>query len=107
VLHLLLKPADLWINSQAFLESFVMPCVHVMLHPQVANYCVTKLAELNVPLSTHAVGLSPDSQQPPANGHQYLELTCNGLVGGGGRGKGGGEGGGGGRGANRIANVLT
>jgi hypothetical protein len=62
---------------------------------QVANYCVTKLAELNVPLSTHAVGLSPDSQQPPANGHQYLELTCNGLVGVGGVGVGGGGYGGG------------
>lgn len=48
--------------------------------PQVANYCVTKLAELNVPLSTHAVGLTPDTQLPPANGHQFLELTCNGLV---------------------------
>ncbi|KAF6254461.1 hypothetical protein COO60DRAFT_1627872 [Scenedesmus sp. NREL 46B-D3] len=47
--------------------------------PQVANYCVTKLAELNVPLSTHEVGLSPDTQQPPANGKQFLELTCNGL----------------------------
>lgn len=47
---------------------------------QVANYCVTKLAELNVPLCTHAVGLTPDSQLPPANGQQYLELTCNGYV---------------------------
>jgi hypothetical protein len=47
---------------------------------QVANYCVTKLAELNVPLCTHEVGLSPDTQQPPASGKQYLELTCNGLV---------------------------
>jgi hypothetical protein len=51
------------------------------LNNQVANYCVTKLAELNVPLSTHAVGLSPDSQQPPERGtEQYLELTCNGMV---------------------------
>lgn len=49
--------------------------------PQVANYCVTKLAELNVPLSTHEVGLTPDTQLPPANTVlQYLELTCNGMV---------------------------
>eukprot|EP00882_Tetradesmus_deserticola_P028204 GHRQ01031404.1.p1 GENE.GHRQ01031404.1~~GHRQ01031404.1.p1 ORF type:complete len:104 (-),score=9.21 GHRQ01031404.1:1064-1375(-) len=48
--------------------------------PQVANYCATKLAELGVPLCTHEVGLAPDTQQPPANGKQYLELTCNGLV---------------------------
>jgi hypothetical protein len=56
-----------------------LAAVHALL--QVANYCVTKLAELNVPLCTHEVGLSPDSQQPPLNsGKQYLELTCNGLV---------------------------
>ncbi|WIA22702.1 hypothetical protein OEZ85_001110 [Tetradesmus obliquus] len=48
---------------------------------KVANYCATKLAELNVPLATHEVGLSPDSQQPPENsGKQFLELTCNGLA---------------------------
>lgn len=48
---------------------------------KVANYCATKLAELNVPLASHEVGLSPDSQQPPQNsGKQFLELTCNGLA---------------------------
>jgi hypothetical protein len=41
---------------------------------------VTKLAELNVPLGTHEVGMTQDTQQPPLNGQQYLELTCNGLV---------------------------
>lgn len=47
---------------------------------QVANYCVTKLSELNVNLNTHEVGMTPDTQMPQATGQQYLELTCNGVV---------------------------
>eukprot|EP00775_Hariotina_reticulata_P005150 gene5150-5390_t len=47
---------------------------------KVANYCVTKLAELNVPLGTHEVGMTPDTQLPPFNKQQYLELTCNGMA---------------------------
>lgn len=79
---------------------------------QVANYCVTKLAELNVPLSTHAVGLTPESQLPPANGHQYLELTCNGFVSGmaaahlGLRARAGGAGGGGGGGFSTSCTAM-
>jgi len=41
---------------------------------------VTKLAELNVPLGTHEVGMTADTQHPPLTGQQYLEITCNGMV---------------------------
>ncbi|KAF8066279.1 wdr48 [Scenedesmus sp. PABB004] len=47
---------------------------------KVANYCATRLAEQGVSLATHAVGETPESQAPPDDGQQYLELTCNGLA---------------------------
>lgn len=65
------------------LNSVVPPCVsHTPpASQQVANYCVIKLAELNVHLATHAVGWTPEGQVPPtAAEQQVLELTCNGVV---------------------------
>jgi hypothetical protein len=76
----LVTPADLLFFACPYFLLGVVVLLLLFLS-QVANYCVTKLAELNVPLATHEVGLGPDSQQPPASsGKQYLELTCNGMV---------------------------
>jgi hypothetical protein len=48
----------------------------------VANYCSSKLTEQGFPMMVHHVGWEAATQLPADGSKQWLELTCNGVVGG-------------------------